>query len=95
MNHGADDGAMPANVFENIRPIVIAGLAKLAEDVKKLGRQAAVHWSVPDPSPPTIPPASTRHSPNSATASTVSSPASRRPPDVPAPDQAAGRVSAR
>ena len=26
---------MPANVFENIRPMVIAGLAKLAELVKK------------------------------------------------------------
>ena len=32
---GADAGAMPANVFENIRPIVIAGFAKLAELVKK------------------------------------------------------------
>ena len=26
---------MPANVSENIRPTVIAGLAKLAEEVKK------------------------------------------------------------
>ena len=34
MKAGADDGAMPANVFENIRPTVIAGLAKLVEDVK-------------------------------------------------------------
>jgi len=30
-----DDGAMPANVSENIRPTVIAGLAKLVDDVKK------------------------------------------------------------
>jgi hypothetical protein len=30
-----DEGAMPAKVFENIRPTVIAGLAKLADDVKK------------------------------------------------------------
>ena len=35
MNDGADDGAIPAKVSENIRPIVIAGLAKLAEEVKK------------------------------------------------------------
>ena len=35
MNDGADAGAMPAKVFENIRPIVIAGLAKLVEEVKK------------------------------------------------------------
>ena len=35
MNDGAEAGAMPANVLENIRPIVIAGLAKLAEEVKK------------------------------------------------------------
>ena len=35
MNAGADDGAMPAKVSENIRPMVIAGLAKLVEEVKK------------------------------------------------------------
>ena len=35
MNVGTDAGAMPAKVFENIRPIVIAGLAKLVEEVKK------------------------------------------------------------
>jgi hypothetical protein len=35
MKLGTDDGAMPAKVSENIRPTVIAGLAKLAEDVKK------------------------------------------------------------
>ena len=35
MNAGADDGAIPAKVSENIRPTVIAGLAKLVEDVKK------------------------------------------------------------
>src|SRR5271166_2284709 len=35
MNAGADEGAMPAKVFENIRPTVIAGLAKLVEEVKK------------------------------------------------------------
>ena len=35
MNAGTDDGAMPANVSENIRPMVIAGLAKLVEEVKK------------------------------------------------------------
>jgi hypothetical protein len=35
MYSGADEGAMPANESENIRPIVIAGLAKLAEEVKK------------------------------------------------------------
>jgi hypothetical protein len=33
MKAGAEDGAMPAKVSENIRPIVIAGLAKLAEEV--------------------------------------------------------------
>ena len=31
MNTGAEDGAMPANVSENMRPTVIAGLAKLVE----------------------------------------------------------------
>jgi len=35
MYPGAADGAMPANVSEKIRPIVIAGFAKLAELVKK------------------------------------------------------------
>ena len=34
-NNETDDGAIPANEFENIRPTVIAGLAKLVEDVKK------------------------------------------------------------
>ncbi len=35
MNAGAEEGAMPANESENIRPMVIAGLAKLVEEVKK------------------------------------------------------------
>ena len=35
MNGGTDDGAMPAKLSENIRPTVIAGLAKLVELVKK------------------------------------------------------------
>src|SRR5580698_9448302 len=35
MNAGAEEGAMPAKVSENIRPTVIAGLAKLVEEVKK------------------------------------------------------------
>src|SRR5580704_7539976 len=35
MNAGTDAGAMPAKVAENIRPTVIAGLAKLVEEVKK------------------------------------------------------------
>src|SRR6185437_8561648 len=35
MNAGADEGAMPAKVSENIRPTVMAGLAKLVEEVKK------------------------------------------------------------
>ena len=35
MNAGTDEGAMPAKVSENIRPMVMAGLAKLVEDVKK------------------------------------------------------------
>ena len=35
MNTGADDGAIPANVLENIRPMVIAGLAKLVEEVNQ------------------------------------------------------------
>ena len=35
MNAGTDAGAMPAKVLENMRPIVIAGLAKLVELVKK------------------------------------------------------------
>jgi hypothetical protein len=34
MNGITDAGAMPAKVFENIRAIVAAGLAKLVEDVK-------------------------------------------------------------
>ena len=32
---GTDEGAMPAKVSENIRPTVMAGLAKLVELVKK------------------------------------------------------------
>ena len=32
---GTDDGAIPAKVSENIRPTVMAGLAKLVELVKK------------------------------------------------------------
>jgi hypothetical protein len=35
MKAGTEDGAMPAKVSENIRPMVIAGLAKLVEEVKK------------------------------------------------------------
>jgi hypothetical protein len=35
MNPGADAGAIPANVFEKIRPIVIAGFAKLVELVNQ------------------------------------------------------------
>src|SRR5579859_4245704 len=35
MNGGADEGAMPAKVSENIRPTVIAGLAKLVEEVNQ------------------------------------------------------------
>ena len=35
MNPGAEEGAIPAKVSENMRPMVMAGLAKLAEDVKK------------------------------------------------------------
>ena len=35
MNAAADDGAMPAKVFKNIRPNVIAGFAKLVDEVKK------------------------------------------------------------
>src|SRR5690242_19089499 len=35
MNGRTDEGAIPANVSENIRPTVIAGLAKLVEEVKK------------------------------------------------------------
>ena len=35
MKAGTEDGAMPAKVAENIRPMVIPGLAKLVEDVKK------------------------------------------------------------
>jgi hypothetical protein len=31
MNVGTDDGAMPAKLSENIRPTVMAGLAKLVE----------------------------------------------------------------
>ena len=32
---GTDDGAIPAKVLENMRPTVMAGLAKLVELVKK------------------------------------------------------------
>jgi hypothetical protein len=35
MKLGTDDGAMPAKVAENIRPMVMAGLAKLVDEVKK------------------------------------------------------------
>ena len=35
MKLGAEEGAMPAKVLENIRPTVMAGLAKLVELVKK------------------------------------------------------------
>jgi hypothetical protein len=35
MKLGADDGAIPANVLENILPMVMAGFAKLVELVKK------------------------------------------------------------
>ena len=32
---GTDNGAMPAKVSENIRPMVMAGLAKLVEKVNQ------------------------------------------------------------
>ena len=35
MKAGTDAGAIPAKVSENIRPTLIAGLAKLVELVKK------------------------------------------------------------
>ena len=35
MNIGADDGLMPANVSDNVRATVTAGLAKLVDEVKK------------------------------------------------------------
>ena len=35
MNTGTDDGAIPAKVLENIRPMVMAGLAKLVEAVNQ------------------------------------------------------------
>ena len=35
MNIGADDGAIPAKVFDSVRAIVTAGLAKLVDDVNQ------------------------------------------------------------
>ena len=35
MKGGTEDGAMPAKVSENIRPMVMAGLAKLVEEVNQ------------------------------------------------------------
>jgi hypothetical protein len=35
MKPGAEAGAIPAKVLENIRPMAMAGLAKLVELVKK------------------------------------------------------------
>ncbi len=35
MKLGTDDGAIPAKVLENIRPMVMAGLAKLVEEVNQ------------------------------------------------------------
>ena len=35
MNGSADAGAMPAKVSLNMRPTVMAGFAKLVDDVKK------------------------------------------------------------
>ena len=35
MNGATDAGAIPANVSENTRPTVIAGFAKLVEDVNQ------------------------------------------------------------
>ena len=35
MNGSTEDGAMPAKVAENIRPMVMAGLAKLVEEVNQ------------------------------------------------------------
>jgi hypothetical protein len=34
-NGGTEDGAIPAKVSENIRPTVMAGLAKLVEEVNQ------------------------------------------------------------
>ena len=35
MKGGTEDGAIPAKVPENIRPMVMAGLAKLVEEVNQ------------------------------------------------------------
>ena len=35
MNIGAEEGAMPAKVFESVRATVTAGLAKLVEEVNQ------------------------------------------------------------
>ena len=34
INRGTDDGLIPAKLFESIRPIDTAGLAKLVDEVK-------------------------------------------------------------
>ena len=35
MNPGAEEGAIPVNELVNMRPTVMAGLAKLVDEVKK------------------------------------------------------------
>jgi hypothetical protein len=35
MNTGTEDGAIPAKLLENMRPMVIAGLAKLVDAVNQ------------------------------------------------------------
>ena len=49
MNTGADDGAIPAKVSENIRPTVIAGLAKLVDAVNHRERDGATETTVLGP----------------------------------------------
>ena len=43
MKSGTEDGAMPAKVFENIRRMVMAGFAKLVEEVKKYAAPISTH----------------------------------------------------
>ena len=78
-NAGIELGAMPAKVFENVRAIVTAGLAKLVDDVNQYAAPmyAPTANGAADPRPERATPKIDEQQPAVATASASQSP----PPD--------------
>src|SRR6476646_9314288 len=80
MNEGTSTGSMPANVFENMRPMVTAGFAKLVDEVKKYAAPmyAPTAKGATEPRPERTTPNTTKSSPAVAMISPSQSPPPER-----------------